>query len=39
MSKLAASPDIEYIQNWSLWLDIKIIIKTIFKGFIGKNAY
>lgn len=31
--------DIEYIQNWSLWLDIKIIIKTIFKGFIGKNAY
>ncbi|EGT5658863.1 undecaprenyl-phosphate glucose phosphotransferase, partial [Citrobacter braakii] len=21
--------DIEYIQNWSLWLDIKIIIKTI----------
>lgn len=31
--------DIEYIQNWSLWLDIKIIFKTIFKGFIGKNAY
>ncbi|AYN26519.1 undecaprenyl-phosphate glucose phosphotransferase [Buttiauxella sp. 3AFRM03] len=31
--------DIEYIQSWSLWLDIKIIIKTIFKGFIGKNAY
>ncbi|MFZ3387635.1 undecaprenyl-phosphate glucose phosphotransferase [Buttiauxella gaviniae] len=31
--------DIEYIQNWSLWLDIKIIIKTIFKGFVGKNAY
>ncbi|MFY9997842.1 MAG: undecaprenyl-phosphate glucose phosphotransferase [Leclercia sp.] len=31
--------DIEYIQNWSFWLDIKIIIKTIFKGFVGKNAY
>ncbi|HAW0168632.1 TPA: exopolysaccharide biosynthesis polyprenyl glycosylphosphotransferase, partial [Escherichia coli] len=31
--------DIEYIKKWSLWLDIKIIIKTIFKGFVGKNAY
>lgn len=31
--------DIEYIINWSLFLDAKIIIKTIFKGFVGKNAY
>ncbi len=31
--------DIEYIQSWSLWLDIKIIIGTIFKGFVGENAY
>lgn len=31
--------DIEYIKKWSLWLDIKIIIKTISKGFVGKNAY
>jgi len=28
-----------YIQNWSLWFDIKIIFMTIFKGFINKNAY
>ncbi|MFT9495338.1 undecaprenyl-phosphate glucose phosphotransferase [Anaerosolibacter sp.] len=31
--------DIYYIENWSLWLDIKIIFMTIFKGFVNKNAY
>jgi len=31
--------DLHYIQNWSLWWDMKIIIKTVFKGFFDKNAY
>ncbi|MFE8148805.1 undecaprenyl-phosphate glucose phosphotransferase [Brenneria goodwinii] len=31
--------DLQYIQSWSLWLDIKIIFLTIFKGFISKTAY
>ena len=31
--------DLYYIDSWSLWLDIKIIFLTIFKGLINKNAY
>ncbi len=31
--------DLFYINHWSLWVDIKIIILTVFKGFINKNAY
>lgn len=31
--------DLYYIRNWSLWFDIKIIVKTIFKGFSGQHVY
>ncbi len=31
--------DLVYIQNWSLWLDFKIILKTLFVGFTSKGAY
>jgi exopolysaccharide biosynthesis polyprenyl glycosylphosphotransferase len=31
--------DIYYLNNWSLWLDIKILIKTIPVVFLGKGSY
>lgn len=31
--------DSYYIENWSLWLDIKILLKTVLVIFKGKGAY
>jgi len=31
--------DLYYIENWSLVLDIKILIMTVFRGFVNRNAY
>jgi len=31
--------DLYYIDNWSLLLDLKIILKTLFVGFVHENAY
>ena len=31
--------DLYYIENWSLMLDIKIILMTFIKGFFNNNAY
>ena len=31
--------DIYYIKHWSFWLDIKIILMTVWSGFVNKNAY
>ena len=31
--------DLYYIENWTMGLDLKILILTVFRGFINKNAY
>ena len=31
--------DIYYIENWSLWLDMRMILRTIPLFFLGKGAY
>jgi putative colanic acid biosynthesis UDP-glucose lipid carrier transferase len=31
--------DLQYIEHWSVWLDMKIILLTLFKGFVNKNAF
>lgn len=31
--------DLFYIENWTIWLDMKIMFLTIWRGFVHKNAY
>lgn len=31
--------DIWYIENWSIWLDIKIILRTAIRGWFDRSAY
>lgn len=31
--------DLFYIENWSFWMDMKILLLTPFKGFVNQNAY
>ena len=30
--------DLEYIDNWSLWLDVKILLRTVPAVFAGTGA-
>ena len=31
--------DLQYIRDWSLWLDIKILLRTAWVVILGQNAY
>tara|TARA_R110000787_G_scaffold7925_13_gene26628 strand:+ start:13548 stop:15020 length:1473 start_codon:yes stop_codon:yes gene_type:complete len=31
--------DTYYVENWSLFFDLQILVMTVFVGFINKNAY
>ena len=33
------SYDLHYIRHWSFWMDLKIILWTVFKGWTDSNAY
>lgn len=37
--RLRIDCDLYYIENWTLGLDFRILLLTIFKGFVNKNAY
>jgi Undecaprenyl-phosphate glucose phosphotransferase len=31
--------DLYYIEHWSIWFDIKIMLLTVWKGFVHRHAY
>lgn len=31
--------DLDYIENWSLWFDLQILLMTPFRGLVHANAY
>lgn len=31
--------DLFYIENWSLWLDLRILLLTVVRGFVSRNAF
>lgn len=31
--------DLDYVRSWSIWLDLKILWKTVFVVFTGDGAY
>jgi len=36
---LHTEDDLYYVQNYSIWLDLQIILRTIWTVFLGKGAY
>ncbi len=38
-AKRGVDLDLHYIENWSLWLDVKIMIRTLSTGMFGRNVF
>jgi putative colanic acid biosynthesis UDP-glucose lipid carrier transferase len=37
--RLRVQHDLYYIDHWSLWLDLKIMLLTLLVGFVHEKAY
>jgi putative colanic acid biosynthesis UDP-glucose lipid carrier transferase len=37
--RLRVQHDLDYLRNWSLWLDLKILLKTALLLFRQRNTY
>ncbi len=37
--RLRVQHELYYLENWSLWFDLRILLLTIFVGFVHENAY
>lgn len=31
--------DLQSLERWSLWLDLRIVVMTVLRGFMKPNAY
>jgi len=31
--------DLYYITHWTPWLDLRLLVMTVFKGIVNRNAY
>jgi putative colanic acid biosynthesis UDP-glucose lipid carrier transferase len=38
-AKRGADLDLHYVANWSLRLDLKIMLKTLFRGMVGRDVF
>jgi putative colanic acid biosynthesis UDP-glucose lipid carrier transferase len=39
LDKMEGRVEYDYIRRWSLWMDVKIVFLTFFKGFTGKHVH
>jgi putative colanic acid biosynthesis UDP-glucose lipid carrier transferase len=37
--KLLYEQEVEYVQNWSLWVDLRVIVSTVQRSLFSSNAY
>lgn len=38
-ARLRVAYDLYYVENWAISFDLRIILLTLLRGFVGKNAY